>query len=106
LIHRKCPLTAFILLSIALLIPTISLSQDYDYFIVKRVVDGDTLLLKNGQMVRLTAVDTPEVRVFEKLYRDAERSGKDIETIRQLGKTASDFAKSLVKSGKIVVKYD
>jgi micrococcal nuclease len=100
-------LTALLLLITTLLIPTISLTQDYDYFIVKRVVDGDTLLLKNGQRVRLIGVDTPEVHTSKKLYRDAERSGKDVKTIRKLGKRASDFVKSLVKPGdKIVLKYD
>jgi micrococcal nuclease len=98
---------AIILLLISLLIPVTSPTQDYDYFTVKRVVDGNTLLLKDGQRVRLIGVDTPESYVSQKAYRDAERSGRDIETIKKSGKRALDFVKSLVKPGdKIVVRYD
>jgi len=31
-----------------------------DRYIVKRVIDGDTLVLANGDTVRLIGVDTPE----------------------------------------------
>ncbi len=97
---------ALTLLLILPLIPTISLSQDYDYYSVKRVVDGTTLLLKDGQRLRLIGVDTP-VYVSKKLRSDAERSGRDIKTISKLANKASDFVKSLVEPGdKIVVKYD
>lgn len=103
MINRKCPLTALVLLSIALFIPTLS----QDYFNVKRVIDGETLLLKDGQRVRLMGVDTPEARVFETPYRDAEGQGRDVKTIRQLRKRASDFVEYLVKPGdRIVLKYD
>jgi len=44
--------------------------------------------LKNGQRVRLIGVDTPEVHVSKKLYKDAEKSHRDIKTIRDLGKRA------------------
>jgi len=105
MIRPKYSLTPLIFLLISVLIPTISLSQDY--YIVKRVVDGDTLLLKNGQRVRLIGVDTPEVHISKKLYRDAERSQRDIKTIRELGKKASDFVKSLVKPGdRIKLEYE
>jgi len=97
--------TAFIFLLISVLI-SCTPSGD-DYYTVKRVVDGDTLLLKEGQRVRLIGVDTPEVHISKKLYRDAERSGRDIKTIRELGKRASDFVKSLVKPGdRIRLEYD
>ena len=75
-----------IFLLTSILSSSISLSKDY--YIVKQVVDGDTLLLKNGQRVRLIGVDTPEVHVSKKLYRDAGRSHRDIKTIRDLGKRA------------------
>ncbi len=78
-----------------------------DYYTVKRVVDGDTLLLENGKKVRLIGVDTPEVYISKKLYRDAERTARDIKTIRKLGKKASDFVKSLVKRNDgIRIEYD
>jgi len=58
---------------------------------VKRVVGGDMLLLTNGKRVRLIGVDTPEVHESRKLYRDAERSGRDMKTIKGLGRGASEF---------------
>jgi len=103
--RSKYSLPTLIFLLIPVLISSISLAEDY--YIVKRVVDGDTLLLKNGKYVRLIGVDTPEVHISKKLYRDAERSQKDIKTIRELGKRASDFVKSLVKPGdRIKLEYD
>ena len=60
------------------LIPTIfTFSFASDFLIVKRVIDGDTLLLGNGERVRLIGIDTPEVHESGKLYRDAERSQRD-----------------------------
>src|SRR5688500_7216562 len=32
------------------------------YFVVKRVIDGDTIQLANGDVVRLIGVDTPELK--------------------------------------------
>ena len=72
---------------------------------VVRVVDGDTLDVRIGgrvERVRLIGVDTPEVHESEKLYRDAERSGRDVETIRALGARASEFVKGLVHPGDTV----
>ena len=36
-------------------------SYNYDHISVSRVVDGDTLVLENGQRVRLIGIDTPEI---------------------------------------------
>ena len=69
------PLLVLLFISIALSL----LAADYQTAWVKRVVDGDRVLLMNGERVRLIGVDTPEVHESRKLYRDAERSGKDIE---------------------------
>ena len=103
--RSKYSLAALIFLLISVFISNASLAEDY--YTVKRVVDGDTLLLKNDQRVRLIGVDTPEVHISEKLYRDAERTHRDIETIRKSGKRASDFVKSLVKPGdRIKLEYD
>ena len=65
---------------ILLILSAPSHSQD-KFYRVKRVVDGDTLLLTNGERVRLIGVDTPEVHKSKKLNRDAERTGRDINPI-------------------------
>ena len=70
---------------ILLILSALSHSQD-KFFRVKRVVDGDTLLLTNGERVRLIGADTPEVHESKKLHRDAQRTQTDIETIKALGK--------------------
>ncbi len=80
-------------------------SQDKIYQ-VKRVVDGDTLLLTNGDRVRLIGVDTPEVHDSDKLHRDAERKGRDIKTIKALGKKASAFTRSLVDKKEVRLEFD
>lgn len=80
-------------------------SEDKSYR-VKRVIDGDTLLLTNGERVRLIGVDTPEVHQSQKLYRDAERTGRDIKTIQALGKKASAFTRSLVDKKEVRLEYD
>ncbi|MDD5363128.1 MAG: thermonuclease family protein [Ignavibacteria bacterium] len=68
---------------------------------VKRVVDGDTFLLSDGERVRLLAIDTPEKFESKKLDKDAESSGKDKKTIKKLGQLASDYVKNLVEGKKV-----
>jgi micrococcal nuclease len=96
-----------ILSPIFLLLPLVALSGSQGkYYRVQRAVDGDTLLLTNGERVRLIGVDTPEVHESKKLHRDAERTGRDIETIKELGKKASKFTKSLVDRKEVRLEYD
>lgn len=103
--NRKLFLLFLLFLLVLTLVPITLVNKDH--YTVKRVVDGDTLLLANGKYVRLIGVDTPEVHISDKLYRDAKRTHRDIETIQELGRKASDFVKSLVKPGdKIKIEYD
>lgn len=92
-------------LLIALLLSAPPLSQD-KFHRVKRALDGDTLLLTNRDRVRLIGVNTPEVHESKKLYRDAERTGRDVSTIKQLGKKASEFTKSRVDKKEVRLEYD
>lgn len=72
---------------------------------VVRVVDGDTLKMEmNGRIenVRLIGIDTPESKVNKKAKKDAARSSQDIKTIVSLGKSATNFTKSIVKPGDLV----
>jgi micrococcal nuclease len=97
-----------LLLSFALaLIPTVvTFSFASDLFTIKRVIDGDTLLLGNGERVRLIGVDTPEVHGSNKLQRDAERTQTDIATIRRLGQKSSAFVKKVVQGKRVRLEYD
>jgi len=52
----KRRLTALSFILSILLLVSLSHAQTY---LVKRVIDGDTILLSNGERVRLIGVDTP-----------------------------------------------
>jgi micrococcal nuclease len=80
--------------------------QAADYLKVTRVVDGDTIVLETGEKVRLIGVDTPEVHERAKLHKDAERSQRDVQTIRELGKKAWEFTTKLVKGKHVRLEFD
>jgi micrococcal nuclease len=79
---------------------------NYEDILVSRAVDGDTLKLENGERVRLIGIDTPEVHESQKLYRDSQKSGQDILTIKKLGKKAWDFTKELVEGKRVRLEFD
>ena len=81
-------------------------SYNYDHISVSRVVDGDTLVLENGQRVRLIGIDTPETHINNRLYRQAQRSQTDIQTIISLGKEASKFTRNLVEGKRVRLEFD
>jgi len=61
-------------------IPYLSHAQTH---LVKRVIDGDTIQLSNGERVRLIGVDTPETKHPKK-------------PVEYFGKEASAFTKKMV----------
>lgn len=81
-------------------------SYDYSNILVKRVVDGDTLLLENRRYVRLLGIDTPEMHESAKLHRDALRSKQSVETIKQAGRQAYEFTKQLVEGKRVRLEFD
>jgi len=81
-------------------------SFDYSNVLVTRAVDGDTLLLENNERVRLIGIDTPEMHESNKLNRDAQRSGQDVEKIKNLGRQAYEFTKKLVEGKKVRLEFD
>lgn len=83
-----------IVLAILVLLPGVSFSEEE--YVVKRVIDGDTLLLDNGERVGLLGV-----------YAPVNRPHSSIETVRQRYEKASAFVRSLVKPGdRIRLEYD
>ena len=85
-----------------------SVGDNYDYnnVLVKRVVDGDTLKLENGEYVRLLGIDTPEMHESAKLYRDARRSGQSVEAIKQMGRQAYEITKQLAEGKRVRLEFD
>ncbi len=60
---------------------------------VKRVIDGDTLLLTTGERVRLIGVDTPETKHPQK-------------PVQYFGKEAYLFTKKMTEGKEIRLEYD
>lgn len=60
---------------------------------VKRVVDGDTLLLENGARVRLIGVDTPETKHPHK-------------PVEPLGLEAAEFVRRRVEGRLVTLRFD
>jgi micrococcal nuclease len=77
---------------------------------VKRVVDGDTLVIdmdSGEEKVRLIGVDTPESKKNKKAEKDSSRSGQSLDAIVALGKRAAAFTKELVPPGtEVVIETD
>jgi micrococcal nuclease len=81
-------------------------SYNYADILVKRAVDGDTLVLEDGERVRLTGIDTPEMHESNKLHRDASSSGQDITTIKKLGRRSYEFTRQLVEGKRVSLEFD
>jgi micrococcal nuclease len=62
-------------------------------FQVTRVIDGDTLLLSDGDKVRLIGVDTPE------LYHP-------LKLVQYFAREASEFTREMVEGKKVRLEYD
>ena len=64
---------------------------------VKRITDGDTLVLTNDERVRLIGIDAPESRPKPRAKQQAGMEGRNEKTIIQMGKESTKFVKTLVK---------
>lgn len=60
---------------------------------VKHVIDGDTLLLNNGERVRLIGVDTPETKHPQK-------------PVEHFGEEAYCFTQRMVEGKEVRLEYD
>lgn len=83
-----------------------SKSDTAKYFKVKRIVDGDTFELENGEKVRLIGIDTPEKWESSKLDRDVERTQKDKKIIQELGLRATLYSDSLLYGQTVKLEQD
>lgn len=93
------------ILVILFFISSISQSQD-NYYIVTKVIDGDTFEIEIGEKVRLLGIDTPEKWDSGKMDKDSERSGKDKNIIKKLGALASDYTERLLLNQKVRLVAD
>lgn len=61
--------------------------------IVQRVVDGDTLVMQNGERIRLIGVDTPETKHPRK-------------PVQHFGKEATAFTQAMVEGKQVRLEFD
>ncbi len=66
---------------------------------IREVRDGDTLVLDNGEVVRLVGVDAPEASDNRKLREDIRRSGEALsaEEMVRLGRAAAAFSREVAQ---------
>ncbi|MFC1805066.1 thermonuclease family protein [Candidatus Omnitrophota bacterium] len=81
-------------------------TEKYANVYVKRVIDGDTILLQSGERVRLLGIDTPEMHESSKLHRDSRKSGQDLATIKKLGRRSYEFVRKLIESKRVSLEFD
>ena len=67
--------------------------QPFDTYKVVRVVDGDTIVLANGERIRYIGIDTPETKHPNK-------------PVQYFGKEASEANKRLVEGKMVRLEYD
>ena len=92
--NRKIPFGITLVIAFTILfcisIPLLSHAQTH---IVQRVIDGDTIELNNGEIVRLIGVDTPETKHPQK-------------PVEYYGKEASAFTKKMLEGKQVRLEYD
>lgn len=65
---------------------------------VKEVIDGDTIILDNGQLVRYIGIDTPEIR--------RKARNKWVYEPMPYSKEAKEFNRQLVKGKTVNLEFD
>ncbi len=81
-------------LLISALIVLFSASASTNIHKVTRVIDGDTIVLDNGEKVRLLGVDAPE------LYHSKKKKGQCY------AREAKDFTKWMVENRKVTLTFE
>ena len=71
----------------------LALAGGQEFVKVKRVIDGDTIMLESGERVRLIGVDTPE-------------TVRPKTPVEQFGKEASAFTGRMVEGKRVRLEYD
>ena len=74
---------------------------------VQRVTDGDTLVLENGEKVRLIGVDAPEIHDEENRNKiHAQKYGQDPRRVDEYAVKARNFAMEVILQQKVRLEYD
>ncbi|MCP4652727.1 MAG: hypothetical protein GY858_05015 [Candidatus Omnitrophica bacterium] len=73
-------------------------AQDYSSVTVTKVIDGDTIILSNGQKVRYIGIDTPETRI--------KQGNRFIYSPQPFALEATERNRQLVKGKGIELEFD
>lgn len=73
---------------------------------VRSAWDGDTLLLENGEKVRLIGVDTPEFSDDARNRDNARRNKLSETTVTAFARKAKTFTGQLVNGKRVRLEYD
>lgn len=73
---------------------------------VRHVTDGDTIVLDDGEKVRLIGVDTPEIHDDQgRNAAHARRSGRSEATVDAYAEKARDFLAAAVEGKRVRLEY-
>jgi len=75
-------------------------------FTVSKVIDGDTLKISNGDIVKLVGVNTPVIRDLKKNKANAAKWGMSLKQYKYYAKRARAFTAMAVKGQTITVSLD
>lgn len=95
----------FTVLFIVMAIPVFATSSE-EVYTVKRVIDGNTFELSNGETVQLIGVDAFEVKDNKKARMDSERTGRTLEEIIEMGKRTAKFVSREIEGKKVRLEFD
>jgi len=101
-------LVKLISLAIAYLLVTlfVQFKPEVKFERITKVYDGDTVKITSGDKVRLIGIDTPEAYESDKLFRDAARTGQDVNRIKARGRLAAQFTKRIADGKPVRLEFD
>ena len=79
--------------------------EHHSYRVIK-VIDGDTIKLDNGQLVRLIGIDAPETKQGPKFDRDLKKRQISKSKELAMGRRSWQYAKSLLEGKKVHMELD
>lgn len=71
---------------------------DYSHIKVINVIDGDTVRLENGRLLRYIGIDTPEIRI--------KRNGRFVYDPQPFALDAKEFNRKLVEGKYVRIEFD
>ncbi|MCF7907721.1 MAG: thermonuclease family protein [Candidatus Omnitrophica bacterium] len=80
------------------LIACTGIPTDYSQIFVSKVIDGDTIKLSNGKLLRYIGLDTPEVR--------SKKDGKFIYDPQPFSLEATEYNRKLVEGKAVRIEFD